>query len=278
MSDGLEREVAAHYTSGGLVDRILQGLRQAGLSLDALSPEDLAPVDEFHTAGRITTLQALSLAPVEAGMRVLDAGCGLGGTSRHLAHERSCQVTGIDLTPEFVEAAQALTEWTGLGHACWFDVGSVLAMPYDDGAFDGAVTFHVAMNIGDRAGFYRELHRVVRPGGFLCLFDVMKGPAPGMVYPVPWAATDATSILKSRDETVQLLDRAGFRLRREANLRAFATDFFRKAIVRAAHGEGPPPLGLHLLLGESAPAKFANYLQALEAHQIEPVILVATRR
>lgn len=274
----LESDVAAHYRRDGLTETILAALAQTGADLDALRPEDLAPVDEFHTAGRRTTLRALDLMGLASGCHVLDAGCGIGGTARHLARERGCRVTGIDLTPEYVATARALTDRMGLTANCDFHRGSVLDLPFADERFDAVVTFHVAMNIADRPRFYRELARVLRLGGRLCVFDVMKGPAPGMLYPVPWAETHATSFLTSTAETRTLLEAAGFAVTAEDNLRTLAIDHFRTMIGRAREAAGPPPLGLHLLTGDNAPTKFANYLVALEAHRLEPVILVAERR
>ncbi len=274
----LETRIAAHYGQSGLLDAIDDGLERSGVDPNAPSIEDLAPVDEFHTAGRTTTLQALAMTPIEAGMHVLDAGCGIGGTARCLAKEKGCRVTGIDLTSEYVSVARALTERTSLADACEFHEGSVLDMPFADGAFDAGVSFHVAMNIEDRASFYGELARVLRRGAPLCLFDVMKGPTPGMRYPVPWAEIEDNSFLKTPDETGDLVRRAGFEPVARTSLRAFAIDFFREAFAKDAESDGPPPLGLHLLTGANAPDKFSNYADALNEHQIDPVIVVAVRQ
>lgn len=277
MQHDLERSVAGHYGRHGLLDSILQGVEAAGGDPAAPAPEQLAPVDEFHTAGRVTTIRALELMPLATGMHVLDAGCGIGGTARYLARERGCRVTGLDLTPEFIEVAEELTSRMKLDDACEFHTGSVLSMPFADDSFDAAVTFHVAMNIDDRAGFYGELARVLRPDASLCVFDVMKGPAPGMNYPVPWAETPETSFLKTPEETRKLLAEAGFRVVEERSERSFAIDYFRKIFAAMAEAGGPPPLGLHLLMGQNAPDKFKNYVQGLESAQIDPVIMVARR-
>jgi ubiquinone/menaquinone biosynthesis C-methylase UbiE len=217
------------------------------------------------------------MMPLQAGMHILDAGSGIGGPARCLAAEYGCRVTGLDLTPDYIDIARTLTRQMGLADSCNFRQGSVVDMPFENAAFDGAITFHVAMNIEDRRGFYAELARVLRRGAPLCVFDVMKGPGEGMLFPVPWAETEAISFLRSRDETVHLLDEAGFRLNAEENLRGFAIGFFRNVFARMAEAGSPPPLGLHLLTGANAPEKFQNYLKAVEAHQIEPVILIAER-
>jgi cyclopropane fatty-acyl-phospholipid synthase-like methyltransferase len=276
--NSLEAKVAAHYGRTGLLDAISTGLAKLGVDPEHPSIEDLAPVDEFHTAGRIATQKAFELMPLAAGMQVLDAGCGIGGTSRSLAKEHGCRVTGLDPTADYIEVARALTARTGLEDRCAFKVGSVLDMPFADETFDAGLTFHVAMNIEDRATFYDELQRVLKPGAPLCLFDVMKGPAAGMLYPVPWAETAATSFLKSADETESLLDDAGFEVTARSNLRDFAIGFFREVFAKAAAMDGPPPIGLHLLTGANTPEKFQNYAKALDAHQIEPVIIMATCR
>lgn len=273
-----ERRITAHYGKAGLAEAILNGLKQLGVDPDAPTIEDLAPVDEFHTAGRITTLNALEMMPLSPGMHVLDAGCGIGGTARCLAHQSGCKVTGLDLTPEYIAVSKLLTERVGLSEQCAFQHGSVLNMPFVDASFDAGVSFHVAMNIEDRPKLYSEFARVLRPGAPICVFDVMKGPAPGMHFPVPWAETETISFLRSRDETVAHLQESGFQISAENNLRAFAMNFFRDVFAKIAQAGGPPPVGLHLLTGANSPEKFANYLKALEAHQIEPVMIVAVKR
>lgn len=271
----LEAQVAAHYRVDQLLARIDAGLREMGVTPDEASVVTLAPVDEFHTAGRLTTLQAIEMSGIAPGMRVLDAGSGIGGTARTLAVECAVEVDGLDLTPGFVEVARVLTERMGLADRARFQVGSVTAMPYDEEAFDAAFSFHVAMNIEDRAAFYDEVARVLKPGARFTMFDVMKGPGDGMRYPAPWAETGATSFLKTPDEMRELLGEAGLAVVAERSLKSFAADFFRKAFANA--GDKPPPLGLHLLTGANAGEKFENYAQALGDDQIDPVIMVAQK-
>lgn len=278
MSDSLEQSVTAHYQRSGLTQDILAGLEQQGIDLDQVKPEDLAAVDEFHTGGRAATLIAMDLFEANKDSHILDIGCGIGGAARCIATERDCRVTGIDLTPAYIEVADLLTQRMGLADQCHFEVGSALALPFEDDSFDAAFSFHVAMNITDRARFLGEAARVLRPDAPLCLFDVMKGPAAGMRYPTPWAETADTSVLKTRDESITLLNDASLIVSEEENLRDFALEYFEKMVANAERSDGPPPLGLHLLAGDNARKKFANYRQALIEHQVEPVILVAHPR
>jgi MPBQ/MSBQ methyltransferase len=272
----LEGAVTAHYAKSDLEARIEEGLLASGLDPRRLGPEDLAPVDEFHIGGRAATrhlVDKMALAPTN---HVLDIGCGIGGATRYLASEIGCQVTGIDLTPDYVAVARTLAEWTGLGGAITYETASALAMPFEDGRFDAAITLHVAMNIEDRHGFYREVARVLERGAVFAVYDVMAGERKGLIYPVPWAETAATSYLASPAETAALLGEAGFDVEEVEDRTEFAIDFFRTRLASAA--DGPPPLGLHLLTGANSRPKFENMLKNAEAGHVAPTVIIARRR
>src|SRR5271169_3174310 len=111
----VEEQVAAYYTRGTLEERILGLLRTTGKNLDELSTEDFVSLDEFHLGGREATKALADLMELQAGMHLLDVGCGIGGPARYFA-ERGCQVTGIDLTQEFVRVAESLTRMVKLDH------------------------------------------------------------------------------------------------------------------------------------------------------------------
>jgi hypothetical protein len=70
----LETETVQHYTHGALEQRIIEALRQAGKDPDRLDPDDLAPVDEFHSGGRAATEAFAPRLGLHAGMRVADIG------------------------------------------------------------------------------------------------------------------------------------------------------------------------------------------------------------
>jgi SAM-dependent methyltransferase len=132
----VEREVARHYAQSELTSTVLDALRRAGKDTDALATADLSGVDEFHTGWRpLTEALARELAP-PPGARLLDVGAGIGGPARHFAEAYRCDVTGIDLTPAFVELATDLTARTGLADRVRFVAGSALAMPFPDDAFE----------------------------------------------------------------------------------------------------------------------------------------------
>lgn len=272
-----EPEVAAHYTSGDLMDRILVALKQAGVEPGRPTPADLAPVDEFHIGGASATQDFLAKLPFKAGERILDVGCGLGGPARFIAQASGVHVTGLDLTPEYVDVATQLSRLTGQQDVTAFDVGSALAMPYADSSFDGAVTVHVAMNIADRDGLYCEVARVLKPGGTFGVYDVMKGNDVPIDYPVPWAMTPETSHLTTPGETQELLRRAGFEIVAYEDRTGHAKVFFERVVAAASQADRPPPIGLHLLTGSTHRQKFANMLNAVGDGRLTPGMIVARK-
>ncbi len=278
MTDARDDAIAAHYSAGGLGERILAGLRQAGIDPAAVRPADLAPVDEFHMGGRAATQYVIGMMHLSPGMHVLDIGSGLGGLARYLAAECGCRATGIDLTPEFVEVANTLTQLTRLADRVDFRTGSALDMPWQAATFDAAVTFHVAMNIADRPRLYAEAARVLRPGAPLAIYDVLKGPTEGMLFPTPWAASAETSHLVNVADMRKLLDDAGFDITHQEDRKEVGLAFHRDRLAAARAAGGPPPLGIHLILGRIAGSTAQNMLHMLETGQITLQVILARRR
>lgn len=148
-------------------------------------------------------------------------------------------------------------------------------MPFKDEAFDAVITLHVAMNIPERAALYGEIARVLKPGATLYIFDVMKKNGEDLLFPVPWAETKDTSHLTTPEEMCSLLEVAGFDVREVGDRTDFALDYFRESMAAAVNG--PPPLGIHLVMGESAAEKLRNVMVNIENGCIAPVQMVATR-
>ena len=209
-STAVTSRVRDHYGTPSLSERVDAALVRAGLSEGPIDWSALAPIDEFHTGGLAATREVVSALDPAAGDQVLDVGSGLGGPARLIAAQRECDVTGIDLTPEFVEVAQRLTERTGLSDRVRFVCADALELPFDDAAFDAAVTLHVAMNIADRARLYAEIRRVMRPGGRFALYDVVAGEGEPLTFPVPWARDPDTSFLLTGEQTRAAVAAAGF--------------------------------------------------------------------
>src|SRR4051794_13979803 len=193
MSDSTK--TAQHYGEGSFAAKAAQVLREEGLDHEGVSWSDLSRLDHFHTGGIEATQRLGELLNLRPDQRVLDVGSGLGGPARYMAATYGCHVTGIDLTSDFVQVATTMSAYAGLAEKNTFVVGDALQMPFDDASFDLAYSQHVAMNIADRAGLYREIRRVVRPGATFGAHDVLLGNGEPLEYPLPWSTTAETSHL-----------------------------------------------------------------------------------
>jgi len=270
------RAVEDHYTRSSLGDTILSALREAGKDLERLTPDDLAPVDEFHSGQRNATVRLAQLAGLSGAEDVLDVGCGIGGPSRFLAKAFGCRVTGLDLTAEFVEVANMLARRTGLAGKVTYRQGDALDLPFPDASFDLVWSQNAAMNIADRDRLYAEMRRVLRPAGRLAIQDVAAGPGREPYYPTPWASDKSISFLFAPEVTREKLERAGFRVvawhdpTRESLEQALAR-------AKALETGSLPPLGLHILIGPNFPAVSRNMVRNLEEARIQLINAVLER-
>jgi ubiquinone/menaquinone biosynthesis C-methylase UbiE len=103
--------------------------------------------------------------------------------------------------------------------AVGFELGDALAMPFADATFDGAYSMNVSMNIADKAGLYREIRRVLKPGAWLMLSEIAQGPGPDVDYPTPWARTAEASFLATPEDTLRALEQAGFEVMHHGDTR-----------------------------------------------------------
>ena len=269
-----EAAVAGHYGREGLEQRILDAVVREGKDPEKLAAMDLAAADEFHVGGIDATQELAAHMELRPGMRLLDVGSGIGGPARYFAAEHGCKVTGIDLTEEFVQVARKLTARTKLDAAVEFRQGSALELPFDAGSFDGAYMIHVGMNIENKAGIFREVRRVLKAGARFTIFDFVRDGDGPMRYPVPWAASEETSFVVKVEGYREALKKAGFHIAQERARKQFAVEFTERVMARMKQG-GPPALGIHLLLGEKAPAMAANILTLMKEGVLEPVELYA---
>ncbi|WFU44660.1 class I SAM-dependent methyltransferase [Bradyrhizobium sp. CB82] len=245
--------VRDHYRATGLTERLKTALSVLGPEERRLDPQQLAALDQFHTRGFAATAELAKLAEIAADMSVLDVGSGVGGPARFLAATYGCRVIGVDLSEPFVDAARYLTERTGLTGQVSFETASVVELPFDDGRFEVALLQHVAMNIPDRAGLYREIRRVLKTGGRFATFDVVSHSGEPH-YPVPWARTPATSFLLSAAATREAIEAAGFRTLVWQDDTEAA-----KAWVAQLRASGPPPsLNLGVVMGPAFAELSAN--------------------
>ena len=276
MQSRVNEAIQTHYTRTDLGEIILSALERAGKDVNHLTPEDLAPIDEFHIRGRAATLELAQAAGLDSTKCVLDVGSGVGGTSRCLAQQFGCHVTGIDLTEEYCRAAAILSSRIGLTHLTDYYQGDATQLPFPDQTFDVVWTEHVAMNIQDKAQLYHEMYRVLKPGGTLAIYDVLAGPSGPVLFPVPWARTPDTSFLVQPDELRKLLEETGFTITDWSDTTERARTWF-VSLAEKIQKEGLPSLGFHILMGADFKVMAQNQGRNLQEGRIVLAQIVARK-
>jgi ubiquinone/menaquinone biosynthesis C-methylase UbiE len=270
-------EVAGHYSRGTLLERLNASLASDGVDPAHPTIEALAHYDQFHGRGLEATEDLCNLVAVKKQDHLLDVGSGIGGPARYLARRFGCRVTGIDLTAEFCEVARHLTKLLGMQERVRFEQGDATAMPFTAASFDGAYSMNVSMNIADKAALYREIHRVLKPGGWLVLSELARGTGTPLDYPTPWAATAATSFLSTPQETRDGLERAGFRIEDFRDTRDEVLAFGARSRAMVERGEKPPHRAVQLIHGELAKAAMANTATGIKESRILPIEVLARK-
>ena len=270
-------KISTHYGHGSLLSAIQAGLETQGITPQNASVEDLGPVDEFHIGGRIASVHFLNQLQMSASQTVLDIGCGLGGSARFCAKTYGANIVGIDLTPEYIETGNVLNDWVGLADLVDLRHGSALSLPFEDASLDAAYMMHVGMNIEDKDALFSEVSRVLKPGAKFGIYDIMKTNEDDLMYPVPWATTSETSWLATSLEYQGSLQANGFIITKEENRREFAMEFFKKMKQANAAAGGPAPLGLHVLMQQTAAEKIPNMIVNLTADRISPIEIIAVK-
>lgn len=271
----LEANVADHYTTGALSDRIKIALRDLGIDPETATAEDLKAGDEFHTGGILATDALLEFLTITPETRVLDIGCGIGGPARLLASRYGCKSTGVDLTQEFIDTAKDLSAMVGLSDQTTFLQGSALDLPVQDGSADLALLLHVGMNIEDKVTLFAEAHRALAPGGIFAIFEVMRGPdaETDLTFPLPWSTVAETSFVVPSAAYKEAATAKGFTLTHERDRTQFAKDFFAETFRKIA-AEGPPRLGIGLMMGATAGEKLKTYSMNLDAGRVAPIEMI----
>jgi len=265
--------ISDHWGTGDVYARIVEAMKAASLSPDIVTVEQLAPVDHFHARGFPATVELADVLPIRAGHHIIDIGCGVGGPARYLAKRFGCRVSGVDITAPFVEAANKLTALLKMESLVEMKLGDGQQLPFADGVFDGGYAQHVTMNIADRARFFAEACRVLRPGAFFALTEHGLGPQGSPHYPVPWSEDGSGSHLVTPADTVAYLEKAGFVDVKVEDTAAKYLAGYRRAMELAAQG-ALPAFGIQVLMGPTAPAKTKNAARNIEEGRTHPVEVI----
>ena len=270
------KHIHSYYSPSDLYDKILAGLDKLGTDLSEVTLDDLQPVDEFHIRGDTATRELIALANFTPDMHILDVGCGIGGSTRRLAHETGCRVTGIDLSDEYIDVAERLTQLLGMQDRVKFHACSALDLPFDDNVFDGAWSIQMNMNVEDKLSWLSETRRVIKPGGRAILYEVCGGKNTPQHFPVPWAQDDSMSFLIPPESFRDVIQSAGF----DVTVWNDKTDLARKAFAQVKKPAGKPTLpvlGVYMLVGEDVAIKAYNLHRNLEEDRVSLIETVAIK-
>jgi len=272
-----EQAIDQHYGGTDISARILAALAAAGKDLAQLARSDLTAIDEFHGGGIASTRDLARYAGLTAGMAVLDIGCGIGGPARTLAAEFGCRVSGIDLTREFVRAAEMLTARVGMTAQCDFRHGNGVTLPWPDASFDAVWSQNMLMNVPVKGAFFAEVARVLKPGGRFAFESVLAGSGGPIHLPCFWAARAELSHLVTRDELERLLERAGLDIAAldDTTASVIAQGHKRKAAVAQADAN---TLSIAVIVPEDVTTKMDNALRNNEEGRTRTVKGMCRRR
>jgi SAM-dependent methyltransferase len=115
--------------------------------------------------------RVLEVAALEDGQRILDVGCGLGGTLLDIdGKHRGVDLVGLNRSQRQLEAAS--DEWgKGRRNPVRWVFGDACSLPFEAGSFDRVLAIECVFHFSSRASFLCEAARVLRPGGLVVLSD-----------------------------------------------------------------------------------------------------------
>ncbi|MFL6064988.1 MAG: class I SAM-dependent methyltransferase [Friedmanniella sp.] len=258
--------VLGHYGRADLEDIVLRALAEAGVDPARMSAADLGGLDQLHAGGRAATEVLLARLQLGPQTRLLDVGSGIGGPARAAAAAYGCAVVGVDLSPDFIRTADALTARVGLSRLVQYRVVAAESLGFEDASFDRAMLVHVGMNLPDKPAVFREVRRVLRPGGLFGLFEQVRTGYGPLTYPLPWAEDASTSFLADRAGYVEDLQAAGFAVQQVEDRAAATAD---------RGGAGDRRLSPGAVFGPSFSERVRNNLAATRAGLLAPVLMVA---
>lgn len=268
--------IHGYYSPNNLYDKIVDGLNTLGTDLSKVTLDDLQPVDEFHIRGDTATKELIALAEFTADMHILDVGCGIGGSTRRLSHETGCRVTGIDLSGEYIDAAQRLTRLLNMQERVSFHACNALELPFEDNSFDGVWSLQMNMNVDDKQAWLNETFRVLKPGGRAIFYEVCAHKNTHTHFPVPWAQDSSMSFLVSPESFREIIESAGFEIALWNDKTALAQAAFANA--REPVGEpNLPVLGVYLLVGSDIQTKAYNLRRNLDEECVSLIESVAVK-
>ncbi|KAJ6843242.1 putative tocopherol O-methyltransferase, chloroplastic [Iris pallida] len=160
-SSGIWESVWGDHMHHGYYDPSADGAAAAAGDLSGHGSAQVRMVEE--------SLRFAGVTDEKKPERIVDVGCGIGGSSRYLAKKFGANCCGITLSPVQAERAQALAAAEGLADRVSFQVADALEQPFPDGQFDLVWSMESGEHMPDKRKFVSELARVAAPGATIII-------------------------------------------------------------------------------------------------------------
>ncbi len=239
------QRIRKQYDPGDLMGRVRAALAERGYTTGRITREAMESFDEFHLGGREETRRLAAAVALPENTAVLDVGCGLGGPARTLAAEFGCRVIGVDVVPAFCQTAVWLSDMSEMAERTQFVCASAVKLPFAERVFDAVMMQLVNMNVRDKEALFAGIHRVLKPGGKLALFEVCRTGGEKLRYPVFWADNESVSFVVDEEELQESVAKAGFTQVTWEDRSAAAVEWIDE--VRRQSRSEDPPIGLGLV-------------------------------
>jgi len=246
-------------TVGATIDKLLS----EHPDLDPLADGALDNLDQFHIGGPGATDLLIGSLALTAGSRVLDIGSGFGGPARQIARRTGSHVTGIDITPAYVEAARDLTARAGLRDLVEFRVADIAAFEPDQ-PFQAAITMHVQMNVQDKTAWFGHAARLLAPGARLAVWEVCQPRQGGLTWPMPWSLDGTDSFVATAAALRASVEQGGFTATEWTNETAWVQAWITRTFANGL----PAGPALPMLLDDGY-TRVINYAAALDDGTLE---------
>ena len=264
------------WTRGDIHTRIHKAMSEAGLNDKKLEIEDLFPIDQYHARGIAATVDLGKRMPISENQRIIDIGCGLGGPARYFAKQFKCFITGIDITPSFIEIGNKFNNLTSMSKQVSLQIGNGETLDFEDETFDGGYSQHVTMNIKNRKEFFLEAYRVLKKGTFFAFSEHGLGPEGNPIFPLPWADTAEMSFLFSPKSTIALLEEVGFYDIQIIDTSEKYISGYEKMINTKSKNENPI-LGIHVIGGATMKQRSINSMKSIKEKRTLPFEIVCKK-
>jgi ubiquinone/menaquinone biosynthesis C-methylase UbiE len=257
------------YQTTTLYENILEQIISSGVDKKSITTKHTSAFDEFHVRGREVTKGIFNNIELNDTSQVLDIGCGPGGTCRMIAEKYNCDVTGIDITEEYIRTAKKLSKLTKTDKLTSFLTADANKLPFINSSFNLIITQHVQMNIEDKERFYSEISRTIRSGGRFVYYDIFKAINDNNIsYPLPWADNREQSFMAHRTAIHNILASYGFIPETFTNQTQDSSKALQKLLTKIADGSFNIE-GQKLFMGDDTINKLTNLFNQLNNGTLE---------